>query len=132
MSVYVESGIELDLSRALAHEKHDVVNRVFGGVDFIIETGSEALWLEIKSWARNVIPPHRRGGQRRSYLVKMKNKEFPNELRGKFLGTCSFLTLTGAPPSGKITVRDKQFAFMFLLVGTLDRNLPILSPMEGR
>ena len=102
MSVYRESGIDLDLTAATAHEKHDAVNRVFRGVDFVIKAADQSIWLETKSWSRNVIPPHRRGGQRRSFLAKMASGKFTGELRGKFLGTCSFLALTGAPPSGQI------------------------------
>ena len=99
MSVYQESGIELDLSAAPWHEKHDSVNTVLGGVDFQIIEPEGQLWLELKSWSFNVIPSHRRGGQRRSYLSKMRGRKFQLELREKFLGTCTFLTLTGAPPA---------------------------------
>jgi hypothetical protein len=114
MSLYTESGIEIDLTNATAHEKHDAINTIWGGVDFVIEEANQGgvdfiigeidrqIWLEMKSWSPRVIPPHRRGGQRRSYLSKMKSKEFPKSLREKFLGTCSFLTLTGNPPNAPI------------------------------
>jgi hypothetical protein len=107
VSVYRESGIDLDLTAATAHEKHDAVNRVFGGVDFVIDTGGatlfpESLWLEMKSWSPSRFVPRKRGGQRRSFLAKVGSGKFTGEFRGKFLGTCSFLTLTGAPPTGKI------------------------------
>ena len=103
MSVYQESGLELDLSRASIQEKHDTVNTVLRGVDFQIIEPTGQLWLEIKSWSTNVIPPHRRGGQRRSYLAKMQSGKFALDLREKFLGTCTFLTLTGNPPTSPIT-----------------------------
>ncbi|WP_394794990.1 hypothetical protein [Armatimonas sp.] len=102
MSVYQESGIELDLSATPQHEKHDTINTVLGGVDFQIIEPTGQLWLEMKSWSPNVIPTHRRGGQRRSYLSKMRSGKFGRELREKFLGTCTFLTLTGAPPAAPI------------------------------
>lgn len=102
MSVYRESGIDLDLTAATAHEKHDAVNRVFGGVDFVIEATGQSIWLEMKSWSPSRFFPRKRGGQRRSFLAKMGSGKFVGELRGKFLGTCSFLTLTGSAPSGKI------------------------------
>ena len=102
MSVYQESGIALDLSAAPWHEKHDAINSVLGGVDFQIIEPTGQLWLELKSWSFNVIPAHRRGGQRRSYLSKMRSGKFGRDLREKFLGTCTFLTLTGASPNEPI------------------------------
>jgi hypothetical protein len=44
--IYVESGIELDLARCPGHVKHDAVNRVWPGVDFLIEEPAACIWLE--------------------------------------------------------------------------------------
>jgi hypothetical protein len=102
MSIYTESGIEIDLTNTPTHEKHDAINTVWAGVDFVIDETNRQVWLEMKSWSSRVISPHRRGGQRRSYLSKMRGGKFPKELREKLLGTCSFLTLTGNPPSAPL------------------------------
>jgi hypothetical protein len=98
--IYTESGIEIDLTRANMHEKHDAVNTVLSGVDFVFtDARNNQYWLEVKNWSSAVIPPQRRGGQRRSFLAKMNSRTFPQELRQKFLGTCTFLALTGTPPA---------------------------------
>ncbi len=102
MSVFVESSIEFDFSQALSSQKFDDLNAVLGSVDFVVLDSAGQLWVEVKSWAKNVIPAHRRGGQRRSFVAKMKSKEFPKELRTKFTGTCTYLTLTDNPPKEPI------------------------------
>ncbi len=90
MSVFEESGLEFDFSAAISATKHDTVNTVFKGVDFVVTDRDGHLWVEVKSWSPNVIPPHRRGGQRRSYLSKMGRL-------GRRGGT-----LTGAPPNAPV------------------------------
>lgn len=89
-----ESELRFDFSAALWCDKHDATNTVFDSVDFIIKETDRQIWLEVKKWVD--IPP-RRGGQRRSFLAKMKSKVYFREtLRAKFLGTCAYLALTDA------------------------------------
>lgn len=99
MSVIVESGIEIDFTPAVSVVKHDLLNSVWPGVDYIIDDGAQEIWLEIKNWEPTGMSAKRRGGQRWSFLCKMRSKTFfREELRGKFLGTTSFLCYTGTPP----------------------------------
>jgi hypothetical protein len=98
-----ESGIEFDFSAALSCSKHDTVNRAWPGVDFLVEEPTRWIWLEVKNWEPSALPPRYRGGQRRSFLSKMKSKTFFTEvLRGKFLGTSAFLALTNQHPAKDI------------------------------
>ena len=93
-----ESGIAFDFSAALSGSRHDAVNRVWPGVDFIVEEPTRWIWLEVKNWEPAALPPHRRGGQRRSFLSKMRSNTFFSEvLRAKFIGTSAFL-LTNQHP----------------------------------
>jgi hypothetical protein len=99
MRIERESGIEFDFSAALSCSKHDAVNRVWPGVDFIVEEPARWIWLEVKNWEPAALPPHRRGGQRRSFLSKMRSNTFFSEvLRAKFIGTSAFLALTNQHP----------------------------------
>lgn len=45
-----ESKISFDFSAALRWTKHDRINTVFPGVDFIIEEPDRQIWLEVKNW----------------------------------------------------------------------------------
>lgn len=103
MRIEQESGIEFDFSSALSGAKHDVVNRIWDGVDFLVEETTRWIWLEVKNGEPSVLPPRRRGGQRRAFLSKMKSKRFfTEELRAKFIGTSAFLALTNQHPAKNI------------------------------
>ncbi len=103
MRIERESGIEFDFSGALCGSKHDAVNRVWPGVDFIVEEPTRWIWLEVKNWEPSALPPQRRGGQRRSFLSKMRSGVFFTEmLRAKFIGTGAFLALTNQHPAKDI------------------------------
>ncbi len=102
MSIFPESGIEFNFSQAITAEQFDAVNRAFPSVDFLVTDAHGQLWVEVKSWRIKRFPTRNRGGQRRSFLAKMrlgKEAPFPRDLREKFLGTCTQLTLTGNPPA---------------------------------
>ena len=103
MSVYVESGIEFDFSRAMSVIEYENLfaslpgasatqrNTFWPGVDFCIEdTSGDAIWMEVKNWEPSSLLPKERGGNRWSFLCKMKSKPFAQEMRGKFLGASSF------------------------------------------
>ncbi len=99
MSVFIESRIEFDFTRAAAVAPHDKSapghgNNIWPGVDFCLQDGAEQLWLEVKSWHPAHIAARNRGGSRRSFLSKMKSKAFTQEMRNKFLGTTAFLAWT--------------------------------------
>ncbi len=99
MRIERESGIEFDFSNAVSCSKHDAVNHVWPGVDFLVEEPARWIWLEVKNWEPAALPPRRRGGQRWSFLSKMKsNAFFAGELRAKFIGTSAFLALTDQHP----------------------------------
>jgi hypothetical protein len=105
VSVFQESGIEFDFTAASSAEKFDSASRVFPSVDFLVTDTYGQLWVEVKSWRVSRFPPRNRGGQRRAFLAKLrlgKDAPFPRELREKFLGTCTQLTLTGTPPTTDI------------------------------
>lgn len=104
LAIERESGIEFDFRAASANSrKHDAVNRCWPGVDFELEDGSgEWVWLEIKNWEPASLPPKFRGGQQRSFLCKMRSDHFFKEMRGKFLGASTFLSLTGQHPTSKV------------------------------
>ncbi len=96
MSVFVESRIAFDFTRAAGTVQHDKPapghgNSVWPGVDFCLQDGAEQLWLEVKSWHPMHIAPRSRGGSRRSFLSKIKSNVFTQEMRNKFLGTTAFL-----------------------------------------
>ena len=101
MSVFVESRIEFDFTRAASAVQHDKPapghgNNVWPGVDFCLQDDLEQLWLEVKSWHPAHFAPKDRGGSRRSFLSKMKSKVFTQEVRNKFLGTTAFLAWTNS------------------------------------
>lgn len=110
--IVTESKIEFDFSRAKSFRKHDNVNNLWPGVDFEIEGQDGAwIWLEIKNWEPPDLDPRRRGGQRWSFLCKMrsdgkrqgkKRRSFFQDLREKFLGTSAFLSLTKSHPQTQI------------------------------
>lgn len=96
MSVFIESRIEFDFTQSVSVTPHDARpgghgNSVWPGVDFCIEDGGECIWLEVKSWDPTHVPAKDRGGQRWSFICKMRSKEYAKEMRGKFLGTTAFL-----------------------------------------
>jgi hypothetical protein len=98
VSVVVESHIEFDFTNAISVTKHDKQsghgNSNWDGVDFCIEDVDGSLWLEVKSWDFSQIAPHRRGGQQRSFVHKMRSSAYTKELRAKFLGTTAYLAWT--------------------------------------
>lgn len=103
MSVFIESRIEFDFTRAVSAVPHDKPapghgNSLWPGVDFCIQEGTDWLWLEVKSWDPAPILPKDRGGSRWSFLCKMRSKEFAKEARGKFLGTTAFLAWSNRLP----------------------------------
>jgi hypothetical protein len=104
MSIYTDENktIEINLTAEPRHEAHDTINSIWGGVDFIIEETDRQIWLEMKNWNAKDIEEERRDEVRASFLSKMASNEYQNYLRGKFWGTCSFLTLTGMPPNAPI------------------------------
>jgi hypothetical protein len=105
MSIFQESGIEFDFSQAITLIKYDEENRVFPSIDFLITDLQGQLWIEIKSGRLSRFPARFRGGQRRAFLAKMKQRKdqpFARELREKFMGTCTYLALTGNPPASSI------------------------------
>ena len=115
MSVYVESNIQIDFTRAFKVVKYEGLlaglpgasltqrNTFWPGVDFHVEeTPSDAIWLEIKSWNPASIPPKDRGGSRWSFLCKMKSNRFAQEMREKFLGTSSFFVWDNRPFPSRI------------------------------
>lgn len=110
MSVYVESGIKFDFTGAISVIEYEGLltglpgasatqrNTFWPGVDFCIEDRpDEFIWLEVKSWEPSAIAPKERGGNRWSFLCKMKSKPFAQEMRGKFLGVSSFFAWDGRP-----------------------------------
>ena len=101
--IYQESGIEIDLTASASCAKHDASNNVWPGVDFAIEDSTDWIWLEIKNWEPSGLPSQRRGGQRWSFLCKLKSGVFYREvLRAKFIGTSAFLALTNNHPRATI------------------------------
>jgi len=112
MRIERESGIEFDFSAALSCSKHDAVNRVWPGVDFVVEEPARWIWLEVKNWEPAALPPRRRGGQRRSFLSKMRSSTFFSEvLRAKFIGTSAFLALTNQHPNKDIRTSCTSFCW---------------------
>lgn len=108
MSGLIESRIRFDFSLAPWHEKHDAINTVWPAVDFRIEEPDQWIWLEVKNWEPSTLPARHRGGQRRSFLAKLKSSTFYEQLRSKFLGTSSYLLHTGQVP-------DKYVSYVILL-----------------
>ena len=95
----VESGLAFDFGAAVWCDKHDATNNVWAGVDFVLKEPNRQIWLEVKNWEGASVPARRRGGQRRSFLAKLRSKVFFTEtLRAKFVGTCAYLALTGNVP----------------------------------
>ena len=97
MSLFVESGIEFDFTRAVTVVEHDKAlsassdgNTTWPGVDFRLEYAAGWIWLKVKSWEPSRIAPNRRGGNRR-FNSKMRSKAFCQEMREKFLGTSAYL-----------------------------------------
>lgn len=98
-----ESDLRFDFSAAVWCDKHDATNKVFPGVDFILQETDRQIWLEVKNWEGSSIPARRRGGQRRSFLAKLSGNVFFKEtLRAKFIGTCAYLALTDRAVQGDI------------------------------
>ncbi len=108
MSVFVESDLEFDLTKARNAFNYEALlsglpgaspaarNTFWPGIDFCIEDApDETIWLEVKSWNPASIPPKDRGGSWRSFQSKMKSAAFAKEMRGKFLGTSSFFAWDG-------------------------------------
>ncbi|MBC8142341.1 MAG: hypothetical protein H7Y38_12970 [Armatimonadetes bacterium] len=90
-----ESDLRFDFSAAVWCDKHDATNTVFPGVDFIVQESDRQIWIEVKNWEGVSVPARRRGGQRRSFLAKLRsNVYFRETLRAKFVGTCAYLALT--------------------------------------
>jgi len=103
MRIERESGIEFDFSAALSCTKHDAENRIWDGVDFLIEEPKRWIWLEVKNWEPSTLLPRERGGVRRSFLSKMKSRTyFTDVLRAKFIGTSAYLALTNQHPAKDI------------------------------
>ena len=123
MSVFIESGIEFDFTNAVSVVQHDKPapghgNSVWPGVDFCIEEPPDWIWLEVKSWDPARIAPKDRGGNRRSFICKMKSKAFTKEMRDKFLGTTAFLTWRGIFP-----LAPTRFILLFQPPHVLDSAL---------
>lgn len=110
MSVYVESGIRFDFGAAFKVVEYEALvswlpgvsptarNTFWPGIDFYIEDApDEAIWLEVKSWNPARLAPKDRGGNRRSFLGKMKSNAFAQEMRGKFLGASSYFAWNSQP-----------------------------------
>jgi hypothetical protein len=102
MSIYVESGIEINLTAAQSCETHENYY-IWSGVDCIIIEEFQQIWLELKNWNAQEIEDERRDAVRNDFLTKMQSDTYPKKLLDKFLGTCSFLTLTGTPPNAPIS-----------------------------
>ena len=101
--IVTESGIAFDFSKAKSFRKHDAVNTFWPGVDFEIELfDGPFIWLEVKNWEPSDLSPQRRGGQRWSFLCKMRSKSFFTAMREKFLGTSCYLGLTQNHPQTDI------------------------------
>lgn len=123
MSVFVESRIEFDFTRAISAVQHDKPapghgNSVWPGVDFCLQDGVEQLWLEVKSWHLAHIAPRSRGGSRRSFPSKIKSKAFTQEMRNKFLGTTAFLAWTN-----NFTLAPTRYILLFQPPRPLDAAL---------
>ena len=123
MSVFVESRIEFDFSQAINAVQHDKPapghgNSVWPGVDFCLQDGAEQFWLEVKSWDPAHLAPKDRGGNRRSFLCKLKSKAFMSEMRSKFLGTTAFLAWTN-----NFTPAPTRFVLLFQPPRPLDAAL---------
>jgi hypothetical protein len=109
MVVEVESGIEFTYTPPASFIRHDTNDREWPAIDFIIDEGAQWIWLEVKNWEPSALPPRFRGGNRRSFLSKMRsNSWFSQVLRGKFLGTCAFLAHAG-------TFQAKDLVYVALL-----------------
>ncbi len=121
MSVYVESGIEFDFTRAANVIEYENLfaglpgasatqrNTFWPGVDFCVEdVPGEFIWLEVKSWNPASLAPKDRGGNRWSFLCKMRSNPFAQEMRGKFLGTSSFFAW-----DGRVLPSHVQFLLLF-------------------
>ncbi len=123
MSVYIESRIEFDFTNAVSVVPHDARvgghgNSVWPGVDFCIEEPPDWVWLEVKNWDPTHIPPQDRGGNRWSFICKMKSRAFTKEIREKFLGTTSFLAWRSIFP-----LAPTRFILLFQPPHTLDSAL---------
>jgi hypothetical protein len=103
VSIFIESEIEFDFTRSSLAVKHDAANTIFPGVDFIIEEPHRWIWVEVKNWEGASVPAARRGGQRRSFLSKLRSNVFYTDtLRAKFTGTTTYLVLTGNHPKKEV------------------------------
>lgn len=102
MSNVEESGIAFDFTAAHSLVKHDAQNQVWPAVDFLIEEAESWVWLEIKNWEPATLPEPHRETARQKFLEDITRQSYFRDLREKFFGTCTFLTLTGQPPTQKI------------------------------
>ena len=96
-----ESDVAFDFSAAIWCDRHDVTNTASQGVDFIIEEPDRQIWLEVKNWHGVSVLPHRRGGQAKSFLAKLRGKQkktfFKEVMRGKFISTVAYFALQQSP-----------------------------------
>ena len=138
-SVFVESGIEFDFTKALFVKEHDKPlsptsdgNTIFGGVDFRIEDAQGLLWIEVKSWHLSRFSSKDRGGQTRSFLAKMQSKSLPLTIRSKFLGTTAFYAWNAIPLPEKlrfvILLEPPRSQDMALMVAFQDRMRSKMNP----
>lgn len=123
MSVFVESRIEFDFTNATSATQHDQPvpghgNSVWPGVDFCVHEGPEWIWLEVKNWNPVHLATKNRGGNRWSFISKLKNKSFTKEIRDKFLGTTAFLAWRDIFP-----LAPTRFVLLFEPPHTLDAAL---------
>ena len=133
MSGYVESNIEFDFTNAHSVLEYEGLltalpgasptqrNTFWPGIDFHIEeTPGEAIWLEVKNWNPTFLAAKDRGGNRCSFLSKMKSDRFATEMRGKFLGTSSFFAW-----DGRIVPSTVRFILLFEPPHPLDSALTL-------
>lgn len=141
-SVFSESGIEFDFSRAhsaLEYEKIGVTppqkNTFWAGIDFCIEDiSNEVIWLEVKSWNPARIDAVRRGGSQRSFVAKMRSESFGLEMRSKFRGTSAFFGWRGDSLPTKvryIAILEPPRLIDAALMGTLTDRLKNLKPPKS-
>ena len=122
MSVFVESDIEFDFTKATSVIEHDKIsghgNSHWPGIDFCVEDAAGWIWLEVKSWDAGRFPASRRGGQRWSFISKMRSSSYTKELRVKFLGTTAYLAWTG-----QFTPAPTSFILLFEPPAPIDAAL---------
>jgi len=140
VSVFIESRIEFDFTRAVSVVPHDARaggqgNSVWPGVDFCIEEPPDWMWLEVKSWDPTRIAARDRGGSRWAFICKMKSKLFIKEVWEKFSGTTAFLAWTGAfnpAPTRFILLFQPPHRLDSALLGAFQSRLKSQMPTQGR